>query len=1106
MRTTWFKVVFLGCLFANLPAHAQRPAIFYVADPTALNAADQAAFDRLTALGFSVTAIDDNLSDPADATGQQLIVISSTVGSGNIGTKHTATAVPILDWEPALFDELGIQANNANGVTIAGTRVQIVDASHPLAGGLPAGVVVFFNAAGGLASADAPVAGASIVAREVGGTRPVIVGVEKGAALNPVRIATAPARRVGFPLDNDSFARLTDDGLTLFDAAINWAAGPTNGPVGVAQSPTNLTVIENQSAAFSVIVTGAPPWSFQWQRSAGVGVFTNISGAASRTFTLSPVKLSDDSASFRVQVANAFGNATSGAATLTVTRDTTAPTITDALTRGNPNGLFVVFSEQVTAVTATNKNNYTINNGVTVNGASLQADGLTVLLTTTAIASGRGYLLTVSGVQDTAAVPNTIAANSQIQFFQTDGAIERRVFFVTGGTVPAITNSAKFTNNQPDQVTYPTLFEGPVNFADNYGTQFRGYVTAPSSGNYVLFICSDDSSVLYLSTDENPANKKLIATETSWSNTRQWIDTDPGSTTDITAKRSDQFLGSEWPTPNLITLTSGNRYYIEAIHAEGGGGDNIAVTWQLPGALEPVDGDSPIPGRYLSALGITPGPVTITTQPNSPPVQEPGSVTFTVGSSGSPPFTYQWFRDGTAIPGATGQSYSIAFVRSSDNLARFKVTVANAFSSAVSSEATLTVIPDRTPARPVQILSVDGTFKVITMTYNELMDKASTETAQNYVFSPGNIVATNVTLDATLTNVTIMTGSALTPNVTNTLTLNGVKDVAANAVVPNTSIQFVFNPVTYAANILFDGPIAYYRFEEAAAATVATNSGSTGGDGLFMSDIGGGGPAKADPGPRPPAFVGFDANNRAATFDGLGDWVNTQNPFLQDRGAFTLEYWVAPANRVSDPTTFGTRIGIVGQNDAVEYGFIDANTIQIWTPVDNLNTAYSFPDNEWHHVATIASGTSLRTYYDGVLQASTSVTTMDYGASSFNVNIGGGGVFDGSGNYFTGKIDEVAIFDKAIPAARVAAHYTAGKSGGVLVTSGTVTVPAGITLSVSRSGNNLNISWTPAGGTLQFATTLSGTPIQWNNVVPAPSNPATIAIGTGNTFYRVQNP
>src|SRR5437762_9820293 len=109
-----------------------------------------------------------------------------------------------------------------------------------------------------------------------------------------------------------------------------------------------------------------------------------------------------------------------------------------------------------------------------------------------------------------------------------------------------------------------------------------------------------------------------------------------------------------------------------------------------------------------------------------------------------------------------------------------------------------------------------------------------------------------------------MTGSALTPNVTNTLTLNGVKDVAANAVPSNTSIQFVFNPVTYAANILFDGPIAYYQFEEPTASMVATNKGSAGGDGLYVSDVGGGGPAKGDPGPRPPAFVGFDANNRAA--------------------------------------------------------------------------------------------------------------------------------------------------------------------------------------------------------------------------------------------------
>src|SRR5205814_1186185 len=118
-----------------------------------------------------------------------------------------------------------------------------------------------------------------------------------------------------------------------------------------------------------------------------------------------------------------------------------------------------------------------------------------------------------------------------------------------------------------------------------------------------------------------------------------------------------------------------------------------------------------------------------------------------------------------------------------------------------------------------------------------------------------------------------------------------------------------------------------------------------------------------------------------------------------------------PKNRVTDPGTFGTRIGIVGQNDAVEYGFIDANTIQIWTPNGgSLNTTYSFPDGEWHHVATIADGQSIKTYYDGVLAGSGGSAATDYGNSTYNVHIGGGGVYDAAGNWFTGNIDEVAIF------------------------------------------------------------------------------------------------
>ena len=41
-----------------------------------------------------------------DAYGKSLVIISNSVTSGNVNTKFRNVPVPVLNWEPALFDDL----------------------------------------------------------------------------------------------------------------------------------------------------------------------------------------------------------------------------------------------------------------------------------------------------------------------------------------------------------------------------------------------------------------------------------------------------------------------------------------------------------------------------------------------------------------------------------------------------------------------------------------------------------------------------------------------------------------------------------------------------------------------------------------------------------------------------------------------------------------------------------------------------------------------------------------------------------------------------------------------------------------------------------------
>ena len=152
-------------------------------------------------------------------------------------------------------------------------------------------------------------------------------------------------------------------------------------------------------------------------------------------------------------------------------------------------------------------------------------------------------------------------------------------FGIDGTAVSDLTSSANYPHS-PSKTEQLTLFEMPADWNDNYGTRVRGYIHPPTTGDYTFWIASDDASELWLSTDANPNNAVLIAGVPGWTSSRQW--------TKYAEQRSAP-----------ISVTAGQKYYIEALQKEGSGGDNLAVAWQGPGISQRV-----IEGKHLSPAGI----------------------------------------------------------------------------------------------------------------------------------------------------------------------------------------------------------------------------------------------------------------------------------------------------------------------------------------------------------------------------------------------------------------------------------------------------------------------------------------------------------------------
>jgi|GEM_PF-1807669 len=252
--------------------------------------------------------------------------------------------------------------------------------------------------------------------------------------------------------------------------------------------------------------------------------------------------------------------------------DTQAPSAPTGLTSPSKTSTSVSLS-WTAATDNVGVTGYDVYNGSSLAGSTSGASATT--FTATGLTPATAYTFTVKA-KDAA---GNVSAASNAASVTTDasgggtGSITREYWTGIGGT----SVSAIPVGTAPSGTASLTSLEGPTDWADNYGDRIRGYITPSSSGSYTFYIAGDDDSELWLSTDANPANKSRIAYVTGYTGSRAW-----------TTMSSQQSAAK--------TLTAGQPYYVEVLHKEGVGGDNLAVGWTGPG----LSSITVIDGSYLS--------------------------------------------------------------------------------------------------------------------------------------------------------------------------------------------------------------------------------------------------------------------------------------------------------------------------------------------------------------------------------------------------------------------------------------------------------------------------------------------------------------------------
>lgn len=231
-----------------------------------------------------VTIENSTLFVPGSEVGFDLMLFSSTPGSGDFRGKYLDSPVPIVNWEEAISDNGAGEFGATTSIHAKSNQTtQMMLGDHPIAGGLPEVIDLYRDqnnemnmaemAFGDLAVVGTAVDGnstsgnAALIGADVTGFA-MVVAIEAGDMVDPLGGTldnTAPARRVMMPFSDNTLNFASDDVITLFSNAIDWAVGNLGGTTPLAitafdldsvSQPGNtiatLTFTSNQGQTYSI--------------------------------------------------------------------------------------------------------------------------------------------------------------------------------------------------------------------------------------------------------------------------------------------------------------------------------------------------------------------------------------------------------------------------------------------------------------------------------------------------------------------------------------------------------------------------------------------------------------------------------------------------------------------------------------------------------------------------------------------------------------------------------------------------------------------------------------------------------------------------------------